>query len=176
MTTIATARLKLRPLTMADAPVIARLGNDFAIARMTGRMPHPYRLVHARAFIASLHGGRELAYAIVGPGGFAGCCGKIPLGDGMVEFGYWLGRPYWGCGIAGEMAAGLIAFLFADGATDEVRASHFDDNVASKRLILRQGFAHVGTDFAWCAARAAHVPCLRYTLTRERWQQPGSRP
>jgi RimJ/RimL family protein N-acetyltransferase len=169
-TVIPTARLMLRPVTMSDAPAMARLANDFAIARMLGRVPHPYRLQHAQNFIASLASSGEIVFAIVGRDGFMGTCGIIPRGEGRDEIGYWLGRRFWGRGFAPEMAAALIAHLFEMRSTIEVLVAHCDDNVASRRLILGLGFEYVKTSDAWCAARAAHVPCLRYHLTKARWQ------
>src|ERR1700677_2329775 len=41
---LATARLLLRPLSLADAPRLAELADDFEVARMLTSCPHPYRL------------------------------------------------------------------------------------------------------------------------------------
>ena len=51
--TIETRRLLLRPLTMDDAGALAKLINDREIARMLARVPHPYGLADARAFIST---------------------------------------------------------------------------------------------------------------------------
>lgn len=61
--------------------------------------------------------------------------------DGVREFGYWLGREFWGQGIAGEAARQYLALerhrpLFA------VVAEH---NIASRRLLSRCGFRDVST-------------------------------
>jgi RimJ/RimL family protein N-acetyltransferase len=171
MTRIQTRRLTLRSIVMADAPALVRQGNDFAVARMLGRMPHPYRLQHAQNFIASLTSGSEVVFTIVGENSPMGTCGIIPRGDGREEIGYWLGRRYWGRGIASEMAQALIAHVFEARGAAQVLVAHCDDNIASRRLILGQGFEYVRTSDAWCAARAAHVPCLHYALSRERWER-----
>ena len=47
-----TARLLLRPLRPDDAGVLLRELNDFAIARNTARIPHPYHLSDAEEFVA----------------------------------------------------------------------------------------------------------------------------
>ena len=58
-------------------------------------------------------------------------------GPGHREVGYWIGRPYWGRGIA---SAALAAFLRLETARPLFGhvASH---NVASKRVLERCGFA-----------------------------------
>ena len=48
---IKTARLRLRPLTPSDAGDIAMLAGDWDVARMTGRIRHPYSLVDADQWI-----------------------------------------------------------------------------------------------------------------------------
>jgi RimJ/RimL family protein N-acetyltransferase len=62
--------------------------------------------------------------------------------DGVREFGYWLGREFWGRGIAGEAAQRYLSIerkrpLFA------IVAEH---NIASRRILSRCGFRHVSTD------------------------------
>ncbi|MCA6272791.1 MAG: GNAT family N-acetyltransferase, partial [Phenylobacterium sp.] len=48
-----TPRLQLRSLRLSDAPRIAALCADFEVARTTARIPHPYTLADAEAFLAS---------------------------------------------------------------------------------------------------------------------------
>src|SRR5215475_6526845 len=48
---IETERLRLRPLTLSDAPVIERLAGDWEVARFTGSIPHPYPAGSAMAWI-----------------------------------------------------------------------------------------------------------------------------
>ena len=51
---IATRRLTLRAPAPEDAPTIARLAADPAIARNTTRMPSPYGLEDANAFVTAV--------------------------------------------------------------------------------------------------------------------------
>ena len=46
-----TERLILRPLALADAPVIERLAGEWEVARFTGNIPHPYPPGTAAAWI-----------------------------------------------------------------------------------------------------------------------------
>ena len=60
-----TARLRLRPPRLADAEAIATLANDRRIAENTARIPHPYTLADAEAFINGVaRSESEIAFAI----------------------------------------------------------------------------------------------------------------
>jgi RimJ/RimL family protein N-acetyltransferase len=62
---LATERLRLRPVRLADAKAIAALVNDRRIAENTARIPHPYTLADAEAFITAAAGSAtEAAFAI----------------------------------------------------------------------------------------------------------------
>jgi RimJ/RimL family protein N-acetyltransferase len=62
--------------------------------------------------------------------------------DGVRELGYWLGREYWGLGIAG-VAVGQYLELERHRPLFAIVAEH---NVASRRILSRCGFKWVRTD------------------------------
>ena len=69
------------------------------------------------------------------------------------EVTYWIGRSYWGKGIA---TAALSAFL----TVDPVRPLHARvayDNDASRRVLEKCGFRVVGTDRGFAEARAGEI-------------------
>jgi RimJ/RimL family protein N-acetyltransferase len=73
--------------------------------------------------------------------------------DGDLEVTYWLGRPYWGKGIA---TAALRQFL------DEVTARPIHgraaaDNVASRRVLEKCGFVVTGHDRGFAESRKAEI-------------------
>ena len=57
--TITTGRLILRSPTLSDAQRAAELADDFGVARMLARMPHPYGLAEAKSWLGSLHAGSD---------------------------------------------------------------------------------------------------------------------
>ncbi|MFM9850163.1 MAG: GNAT family N-acetyltransferase [Hyphomicrobiaceae bacterium] len=160
MTEITTPHLRLRQLTAADAPEIARLAGDWDIARMTALIPHPYSLAHAQAFIAAVDDANT--FAIERDGALVGCCGARPVSDSTYEIGYWVGKPYWGQGIATEAAGALIAHLRAREPGCVIAISHMAENEASARVIRKLGFRRTGEKQTFCVARAAPVPSLTY--------------
>jgi RimJ/RimL family protein N-acetyltransferase len=69
------------------------------------------------------------------------------------EITYWIGRAYWGKGIA---TAALNAFLTVD-PTRPLRARIAHDNVASQRVLEKCGFRVVGTERGFAAARSGEI-------------------
>ena len=90
--------------------------------------------------------------AIVVDGEVAGTIGS--WGDpGEREVTYWIGRSYWGKGIA---TAALKAFLTVD-ASRPLRARVASDNVASRRVLEKCGFRVVATERGFAEARSREI-------------------
>lgn len=168
-----TARLHLRPLQFSDASAMTALANDFDIARMTVRLPFPYRRGDSDWWIARHRSFGELAFAILANGQLVGCCGIDEPAIAAPEIGYWIGKPYWRRGFATEAVRALVAFAFEDARCNEVVVSHFVDNTGSRSVILRAGFVPVGTSERFSLARAADVLCVDYALRRAQAQVLG---
>ena len=101
-----TERLILRAPRLGDAAAIAALVNDRRIAENTLRIPHPYALADAQAFLTTANAsGGEIVFLITAwDGALLGCCGIGKLDGEHPEIGYWLGVPFWGKGYATEAA------------------------------------------------------------------------
>ncbi|MDP1618946.1 GNAT family N-acetyltransferase [Phenylobacterium sp.] len=145
---ISTARLRLRAPTLEDAPRIAALANDPGVARMTTRMPHPYGLSDAEAFLQACERrdvAKEHIFALDHDDeGLVGMLGFHPDDDGRVELGYWLGRPYWGQGLATEAASGALVWAGEGWRRRYLVAGHFADNPASGQVLCKTGFLYTG--------------------------------
>ena len=123
--------------------------------------------VHMAAFTAPDHIDREaferrwsrlradetvLARVIVVDDDVAGTIGS--WGDsGEREVTYWIGRSYWGKGIATDA---LNAFLAVD-RSRPLHARVASDNVASRRVIEKCGFRVVATERNVTEARSAEI-------------------
>jgi RimJ/RimL family protein N-acetyltransferase len=100
--------LVLRRWRPADEAELVRLANDRAVWRnLTDRFPHPYTVADARDWIALANAAPADAsnWAIEVDGRLAGAVGferKPGLHTKTAEIGYWLGRTYWGRGLATE--------------------------------------------------------------------------
>jgi RimJ/RimL family protein N-acetyltransferase len=90
--------------------------------------------------------------AIVVDGEVAGTIGS--WGDpGEREVTYWIGRPYWGKGIA---TCALGAFLTVD-PSRPLHARVASDNVASCCVLVKCGFRVIGTERGFAEARSSEI-------------------
>jgi RimJ/RimL family protein N-acetyltransferase len=145
---IETRRLTLRPPEMRDVDRIAALADDIDIARMTTHMPHPYHRADAESFVAraqAIDPMREAVFVIdKADEGAVGVLGLHPQGSFGPEIGYWIGRPYWGRGIASEAASAVMDWTRRDWGRRAVVSGHFADNPASGRVLEKAGFLYTG--------------------------------
>jgi len=145
---IETQRLTLRAPEADDAPRIAALCGDYAIAKMTTRMPWPYSRAEADGFVARCQvqdRGRDATFVIdLEDTGVVGVLGFFTPPVGHLEIGYWIGRPYWGRGLATEAVQGAMAWAKADWRKKVVVAGHFADNPASGQVLVKAGFLYTG--------------------------------
>jgi RimJ/RimL family protein N-acetyltransferase len=90
--------------------------------------------------------------AIVVAGDVAGTLGS--WGDpGEREVTYWIGRSYWGKGIA---TCALEAFLTVD-PSRPLHARVASDNVASRRVLEKCGFRVIATERGFAEARSREI-------------------
>ena len=142
-----TARLLLRPGWAEDAPALAAAIADERIVRNLATAPWPYRLRDAEAFLAQPRDPVLPSFLIFertdAEPRLLGSCGLGRRPSGGVELGYWVARPFWGCGIATEAGTALIEIARAL-RLPRLQASHFLDNPASGRVLEKLGFEPVG--------------------------------
>ncbi len=74
--------------------------------------------------------------------------------EGRPEVSYWLGRAFWGRGIA---TRALAAFLADVNRTRPIYARAAKDNAGSLRVLEKCGFAVVGEDKGFANARGAET-------------------
>lgn len=166
-----TERLVLRPPRPEDAVYIADRINDWDVARMLARVPHPYSLADADGFIAARATAdhrRERSFLIehkaFGPVGVVGFheqpttwsetgCSLSP------ELGFWLGRSFWGQGLASEAVTAALDWAREAWGVRAAAAGHFVDNPASGRVLEKAGFLYTGeVQQRFCLARGHAWP------------------
>jgi RimJ/RimL family protein N-acetyltransferase len=152
-----TARLRLRPPRLNDALSIAALADDIEVARMTTGIPHPYPEADAEAFLrraARLDPREEALFAVDLPGeGAVGLIGFHTGAEGVVEIGFWLGRPFWGRGYMSEAVLAAMDWARATWGRRWMVSGHFVDNPASGRVLIKAGFLYTG-EVLWRASSA----------------------
>ena len=165
------ARLTYRPLAGADASRVAALVGDWDIARMTSRIPHPYSLVDADLWIASL-GVDEFVRGVELDGALIGAVGYIEGKSGEAEIGYWIGKPFWNRGYATEAAIAVIRFGFASLDLNRIASRHFSRNPASGRVMQKAGLRHEGTARQSMIKWGKYEDLQLYAILREDWSGP----
>ncbi len=146
-------RIELRKLTLSDASDIHRNLQDKAIIKWTMHIPWPYKMQDAVKFIRKTHYGirkkTNFTFGIVYKE-TSRVIGVIRIGDidwknKNAEIGYWLGKKYWGRGLASEAVRLILKFAFEKLKLHKVYAGLFEENIASRKVLEKCGFRLEGT-------------------------------
>jgi RimJ/RimL family protein N-acetyltransferase len=176
-----TRRIWLRWPRVADAKAIDRYSSRWEVARMTARIPHPYPPGEAERFIFTAREsnalGRDLILVITPIRGKREPIGMISLESrlqGRLTLGYALAPEVWGKGFATEAAQAAIETGFTLTGAVELLATAHIENPASRRVLEKCGFVHIGTGLEGAPARGGMVPCHSFRLGRETWTEAAA--
>ena len=177
---IETTRLHLRQLRREDAETIATLINNYEIAKNLARVPHPYELADAHAFLDWLETSKTKSR-------FSAICMKPDPetlqgiisyewseGKQNVELGYWLVQQHWGKGLMTEAAIAMVDHAFLVAGVDEMVSGHFHENPASGKVLVRAGFKVVASAMLYSNARHTEMPTNEMRLRRADWQNKNA--
>jgi len=166
-----TERLVLRSPCLGDVKAVAALANDRRIAENTLRIPHPYRIADAEAFIGTANvGDDEIVFlTTLRDGTVLGACGIAMLDGKTPELGYWLGVPYWGRGYGTEAARALIDHAFTTLGHEQLVSGARVSNPASRRVLEKCGFQWTGVGLYRVRSIASSAPIDRFRLDRGLW-------
>ncbi|MDF1767888.1 GNAT family N-acetyltransferase [Maricaulis sp.] len=168
---IETERLLMRLPEMGDAANISTFLGDYDVAKNTARVPHPYPILAAEMWVmttrASWQPGGNLSLTVEMDGevvGGGGVFKRTP--DADWEIGYWIGKPWWGRGLATELGQGLVDYARDTLGTRRVIAGYYTDNPASGRVLEKLGFQHAGDGVrAFSMARMGPADMHELSLT-----------
>ncbi len=174
-TPIQTERLLLRPLQTEDAAALHRLVNDWAVVRNLSKLPFPYPRELADEWIAStarqIDDGTGFHLAIAGPeegSELVGCVGlRLDTTPRVGNLGYWVGRRFWGHGVATEAVTRLARWALANLDLDRLEAHVAADNPASAAVLRRAGFRETGRGEETFLARGGRHPVILFEATRD---------
>ena len=173
--TLHTARLILRPFQLSDAPAVQHLAGDEAVAEMTLSVPHPYGDGVAETWIASHPAawaeGTAVTFAITTlENELRGTIGlQLTTPHRRGEMGYWIGRPYWGQGLATEAVRVLFDFAFGPLGLNRVQASHLPRNPASGRVMQKAGMQREGLHREQYLKGGRFEDVVHYAMLRGDW-------
>lgn len=174
MTTLATARLILRPFVPGDAETHARLYGDPEVTRWLGDGPWVGEAARVRSRTAlerfaetwATHGWGVWAVTDRASGDVMGQCGLKPLvvdpgAAPEVEVLYAFERRYWGRGLASEAAGAALAHGFGPLALPRIIAVARPDNRPSRAVLEKLGLVHERD------VTLAGIPAAYYALNRD---------
>lgn len=102
------------------------------------------------------------AAVLKGESKYIGCCGLRAAEDGAAHLGYYIARPYWGCGLASEAAKAFIDVAFGRLHLLRLLADVQKDHAASERILQKLGFRYLSQEEIPLSGR---IICL-YELLR----------
>ena len=140
-----TERLRLRPFLAEDAEAVQQLAGAREIADTALGIPHPYSLEAVKAWIAgqafSFQQSTLLHFAIElqDTGELIGAIelAQIDPESAQAELRFWVGKPWWGHGYAGEAGREIIRYGFESLALNRIYAQFLSRNPRSGRLLRR---------------------------------------
>ena len=153
---LTTARLHLRPFTLADHIAIHAVYADPDVMRFVGHGAHRTMSETATALrtygdVLERRGYSFLAVtereggALIGDGGLHPLAGIGP----DVELGYTLARSAWGKGYATELGQALVDYAFTVLRVPRVVAQVEPANTASRRVLAKLGMRERGERIAY---------------------------
>ncbi len=142
-------RVHLTELRASDRAALLNYLNEADIHRFTCRIPYPYTdaaFDEWSEIVASAteRFGEPINWAIrdrdeslIGGIGFDNL-----IKGHRAEIGYWLAKPYWGQGIMSSVVGSACEIAVSHWQLTRITAIVFEDNLASVRVLEKNGFAH----------------------------------
>ncbi|MBG0564483.1 GNAT family N-acetyltransferase [Actinoplanes aureus] len=144
----------LRPIADADLDVLFDHMRDPESVKMAAfTAADPEDRVAFDAHMARLRASPEVTLrAVTADGRLAGSVAAFVM-EGDTEVTYWIGREFWGRGIAGQALALMLELVPDRPLFARVAA----DNAASIKVLLRSGFVVVGAETSYANGRATEI-------------------
>ncbi len=146
-----TSRLTLKPLCRDDAPALQAAFPRWEIVRqLADAVPWPYPADGAvtfleRILLPAIAAGRAWSWSLRLKSAPVELIGGIDLRLAQDDNrGFWLAPEHWGQGLMSEAAEAVTDFWFNELDQPLLRVAKAADNLASRRLSLRQGMRLVG--------------------------------
>ena len=162
----------LRSWRDTDVDALVRHANDREVwINLRDQFPHPYTIDDAREWVQLAREAQpETSFAIAVDGEAVGGIG-ITLNKDVhrhsAEVGYWIGRAFWGRGIATDAVRAISSWAFANFDLCRLYAGVFAWNPASARVLEKAGFTLEGRLHKSAIKDGHTTDELLYALIRE---------
>ena len=175
---LVTPRLLLRKLQIEDIPFLVKYANSKAVSNNVLNIPHPYTEEDAVFWLNLVWQGfksrERFVFAVVlkESGELVGAIGLHPNAKhNGAEMGYWLGQPFWGKGIMTEAVSAVLKFGFEEVKLHKIYATHFTDNPASGKVMVKNGMIKEGELKDQYKVGEVYKSVLQYRLLKEEYEE-----
>ena len=147
---VGSSKITLRPLQLIDSTSIAFHANNRLVSdNLRDVFPYPYTETDAIQFVQMASAKlptTEFAISVSDEViGVAGIILKEDIYRNNGEIGYWIGQRYWGEGVGTWVVGELVRIAFEDFTLYRVYAEVFENNIASARVLEKNGLIKEAT-------------------------------
>ena len=182
MPDLRTPRLRLRKLTMRDAPDIYRYSRDPEVARHVLWDAHR-SIGESRAYLRYMlrryrtHECGSWGIELLETGRVIGTIGFmwVQEDNAAAEVGYSLAREYWGRGLMTEALRAVIQYGFDHMQLNRIEAQHETTNPASGAVMRKCHMQHEGTLRSRLFNKGRYVDVELYAILRKDYNRTGMR-
>lgn len=162
----------LRKWTAKDRLSLQKHANNPKIAHnLRNSFPYPYTLKDAARFLRYVkdYRNRDFLRAISINGEAVGNI-EIHFREDVysksAEIGYWIGEEYWGKGILTSAVRDMVDYVFQNTDIVRIYAEVYDYNIASQRVLEKNGFEKEGVLKKSVLKDGEFHDCFLYALIR----------
>jgi [ribosomal protein S5]-alanine N-acetyltransferase len=180
---LATPRLTLRKLTLADAGDVFEYASDPEVTRYVFWQTHAS--VQESVDFLNRHdqlarNGDMTSWAMEHNADrkMIGTCGFVwwRPEHGKAEIAYAISRKYWSQGLVTEAVNACIAYGFEALKLIRIEARCMPDNIGSERVMQKCGMTYEGTLRQTMLVKGRYIDLKMYAILREEWERRKAKP
>lgn len=165
---------RIREWKIEDAARLAEmLNNKNILNNLRDGLPYPYTESDAEEYIISMLAAEKtktFAFAITIEDKVVGSIGVFRcdnIHSRTAEMGYYIGEPYWGCGLGTSAVTQVSNYIFENTDIIRIFSEPFAHNVASCRVLEKAGFKFEGLLRSNAFKNGKVIDMKMYSLIKE---------
>ena len=165
---------RLREWRIEDAARLAEmLNNRNILNKLRDGLPYPYTETDAEEYINSMlmaDKNKTFAFAITVDDKVVGSIGVFRcdnIHSRTAEMGYYIGEPYWGCGLGTSAVTQVCTYIFENTDIIRIFAEPFAYNTASCRVLEKVGFQFEGLLRSNAVKNGKVIDMKKYSLIKD---------
>jgi ribosomal-protein-alanine N-acetyltransferase len=175
---LTTAKLTLRKIKPEDLSSLLKHCNNEKISDQILNIPYPYKeedAIFRMNFVLQGFKNKERYVFAITLKGNDELIGEIGLhldkNNDSAQFGYWLGEPFWGKGIATEALGVILKFGFETLHLNKIYATHYPDNIASGKIMLNNKMIKEAELKEHYKVLSLYRDVIQYRLTKKEYEE-----